>query len=130
MRQFSGHVATALMRAISNLAQADALDREKPILIVESIESTDWASVTFVGEIHIFQLRITGVAASVADIFQRLVTQLPDAEIAMSGYFVAEIAVVADDEASGSDADVEPVPALAHGTSSQPVMIRALVIKD
>ncbi len=129
MRTMNGHAATAILRAITDLARRASTDldritdsnRQKPIIIVEAIESTDWASATFVGEIHVLHLRVEGVAADTARIVAYLQGALPEYEIPILGRFVAEIAVV-DPEASDAPGD--------DITGSQPITIRALVIRD
>jgi glutamate racemase len=93
MRPFANHVHAALLRAIASEVRLDAHDREKPILVVEEIRSVDWASATFIGTRHEFDLRFEGAATAVAAAADRLVEALPEADIPISGHIVAEIAV-------------------------------------
>jgi hypothetical protein len=78
--------AAALFRAL--LARCGG-DRDR-ILLTDS-RSTDWQSLTFVGERHRFCLRFTGAdAEAVADSF---CSGLADHEFAIPGQIVADIQV-------------------------------------
>ena len=90
MRPAGHHVAAALLRAIAAVAGVSATDRQKPIMIVEEVVSTDWASATFVGATHALALRFEGSAEAVADVFRAL-DDLAEREIAIPGHIVAEL---------------------------------------
>lgn len=76
--------AAGLLRAL--LARA-GIDRDR-ILLIE-FRSTDWQSLTFVGERHEMALRIP---APDADLLSKLITGgLTDAEFAIPGQIVADI---------------------------------------
>jgi hypothetical protein len=92
MRPFTNHIHAAILRVIAKEAGLDPADRKKPIMIVEEIRSTDWASATFVGARHTFDLRFEGADAAIADVTDRLIAVLPEVEIPISGHIVAEIA--------------------------------------
>lgn len=92
MRPVGNHVHAAILRAIAAEAGADGRDREKPIMVVESITATDWASATFVGARHDIEVRLDGEPTAVAAAVDRLVSGLPEREIPISGHIVAEIA--------------------------------------
>lgn len=78
--------AAGLLRAL--LARA-GIDRNR-ILLTE-FRSTDWRSLTFAGERHRIDLRIPGPrAAAIAELLTR---DLADAEFAVPGQIVADIAV-------------------------------------
>jgi hypothetical protein len=78
--------ASGLLRAI--LARAGvARDR---VLLTE-LQSVDWQSLTLVGERHEIALRVPGPDA--AQIVERLTSGLEDAEFAIPGEIVADIAV-------------------------------------
>ena len=79
--------AAALLRAL--LARA-GLDRSR-ILLTE-FRSTDWQSLTFVGERHEIRLRILPPDSEMIAI--RLAEGLEDAELEVTGHFVADIAIV------------------------------------
>ena len=98
MRSTANHVQAAIMRAVAAQAGLDGADREKPILIVEAVRSVDWASATFVGARHEFDIRIIGDHAAVAQAVDLLVAGLADRDIPISGQIVAEIAVVLGNE--------------------------------
>ena len=76
----------ALLRALLKRA-GTSRDR---ILLTE-IQSTEWQSLTFVGERHRMQLKISGADAAAA--VQRLRDGLEDAEFALPGHIVADIAL-------------------------------------
>ena len=79
--------AAALLRSL--LARA-GIDRGR-ILLTE-FRSTDWQSLTFVGERHEIRLRIL---APDSDVIAGLLTNgLEDAELEVAGHFVADIAIV------------------------------------
>jgi hypothetical protein len=90
MRPAGTHVAAALLRAIATCAGLSGTDRQKPIMVVEDIASTDWASATFVGATHLLTLRLEGSVAAVTDAF-RMFETLPDIDIAIPGQIVAEL---------------------------------------
>jgi hypothetical protein len=117
-----GHVATRLLREIEALARIGDDDRQKPTVIVEEIRSTDWASLTFVGQRHELELRLDGDADAVAAVLTRLVETLAEREIPITGHFVADIRVV-----PGPVSDASPAPG---GHCRQPLTIEALVLRD
>jgi hypothetical protein len=92
MRPVGNHVHAAILRAIVDEAGTDGADREKPILVIEEIRSTDWASATFVGARHEMEIRLDGEAGAVAATISRLVSGLPERDIPICGHIVAEIA--------------------------------------
>ena len=103
------NAATALLRAL--IARAE-VPRER--ILLSDWRSTDWQSLTFVGERHEIRLRILGPESLAAS--HRLTEGLAEAEFSISGHIVADIAVVA-------------VPAQqADGSTS--VSIEALTIAD
>lgn len=91
--------ALALLRV---LTQRAGVPRNR-ILLSEWC-SVDWQSLTFTGERHHVQLRICGPDSATAA--ARLTTRLEDAEFAIPGQIVADIAVVGDAQtcADGSTA--------------------------
>ena len=78
--------AASLLRALLNRA---GMDRNR-ILLTE-FRSTDWRSLTFAGERHRIQLRIPGPGATA--IAEQLTADLGEAEFAIAGHIVADIAV-------------------------------------
>jgi hypothetical protein len=90
MRPAGHHVAAALLRAVAAAAGASAIDRQKPIMIVEEVVSTDWASATFVGATHVLSLRFEGTAGAVDAVFEAL-GGLAEREIPIPGHIVAEL---------------------------------------
>lgn len=93
MRPVGNHIQASLLRAIAASAGLSIKDREKPTLIIEEIRSSDWASATFIGATHDFDIRIEGECDSVETAVERLLAALPEQEIPIAGHIVAEIAV-------------------------------------
>ena len=78
--------AAGLLRAL--LLRA-GVDRNR--ILLSDFRSTDWHSLTFAGERHRIDLRIPGPDAAV--IARSLTDDLGDAEFAIPGQIVADIAV-------------------------------------
>ncbi len=89
MRIAMSAAAAGLLRAL--LARA-GVDRDR-ILLIE-FRSDDWQSLTFIGERHQFQLRVAGADAS--GILAATLACLDEAEFAIPGHLVADIAVVGE----------------------------------
>jgi hypothetical protein len=119
IQRMFGHPAAAILRAIEAFARVESSDREKPIMIVENTQSTDWASLTFVGQRHVFDLRFEGEGAVVTAALAHLRANIGDIDIPLAGHFVADIGVEADTE-------VAPTPEDGCGR----LRIAALSIRD
>lgn len=78
--------AAALLRAL--LARAGDLRNR---ILLSDFRSTDWNSLTISGERHVIGLRLA--APDAAAVLQRLGTGLADAEFAIPGLIVADIAL-------------------------------------
>jgi len=78
--------ASGLLRALVARA-AVARDR----ILLSEIESTDWQSLTFIGERHQIRLRIPGPDADV--IADRMTRGIEDVEFEISGHVVADISL-------------------------------------
>ncbi|WP_310468029.1 hypothetical protein [Sphingomonas sp.] len=78
--------AAALLRAV--LARAGAL---RNTILLSDFRSTEWNSLTISGERHVFGLRLA--APTAAALFGRMGAGLGDAEFAIPGLIVADIAV-------------------------------------
>lgn len=115
-----GPVATGLLRQIGNLMPDDLSDRDKTILVVEDIQSTEWASLTFVGERHVLALRIDGDSAKVAAARAAIERSLADLELAVPGHFIAEIGAVSHRQ----HATARP------GDTGRSFRVEALVLRD
>ena len=76
--------AAGLLRAL--LARA-GIDRHR--ILLSEFRSTDWQSLTFVGERHDMELRIPPPGASA--LANRIIDRLADAEFSISGQIVADI---------------------------------------
>ena len=89
--------AAALLRGLV----ARGGDQGNRILLTE-VRSTDWQSLTFIGERHRMRFRIQGPEGRA--LFERLTTGLEDAEFNVPGAIVADIAVEwsPDEGADGS----------------------------
>ncbi len=78
--------AAGLLRALLQRG-GDRADR----ILLSDVRSTDWQSLTFTGERHCFGLRIAGADADA--VLERLSAGLEDAEFALPGQIVADIAL-------------------------------------
>jgi hypothetical protein len=76
--------ASALLRAL--LARA-GVGRDR--ILLSEFRSTDWQSLTFIGERHQVHLRIPGPGADA--IVGRMTADLEDVEFAIPGHIVADI---------------------------------------
>ena len=66
---------------------------ERDRILLTWLHSTDWQSVTFIGERHQLHLRVAGPGAET--IVQRIVTGIEDAEFRIPGHVLADILVAA-----------------------------------
>lgn len=87
--------ASGLLRALVGRAR---VDRDR-ILLTE-IVSVDWQSLTFTGERHRIELRISGPNSG--EIAERMTSRLDDAEFSIPGVLVADI-IVASGPSVGLD---------------------------
>jgi len=89
--------AAALLHA---LISRSPIDRDR--ILLTHCKSTDWQSLTFIGERHELQFRIQGPDADIA--YRALTGDLADAEFAIPKQLLAEIAVFGapSHEADGS----------------------------
>ena len=78
--------ATRLLRAI-----LDRAGNERGRILLSIFSSTDWQSLTFVGERHEFGFRISGPDAE--SIHQRLTFGLEDSEFAIPRHVLADVVV-------------------------------------
>jgi hypothetical protein len=76
--------AAGLLRAFLSRA---GVNRDR--ILLGDFRSTDWQSLTFMGERHVMDLRIPGPDA--ATLVDRLTDGLADAEFAIPGQIVADI---------------------------------------
>ena len=89
--------ASALFRALLDRAGAD-----RNRILLTDVRSVDWQSLTLVGERHCIRLRICGDGR--AAVGERITHGLEDAEFAIPGQIVADIAVIdadCDDDGEG-----------------------------
>ena len=101
--------AGALLRAL--IARA-GVDRNR--ILLSDVHSTDWQSLTFAGERHEIRLRILGPNS--AGVAERLLDGLADAEFAIPGQIVADIAASGQPE--------------AHADGSTELALEALTISE
>ena len=78
--------ATGLLRAL--IARA-GVPRDR--ILLTDIRSTDWQSLTFAGERHEMQLRVTGPGSP--EIAERILAGIEEAEFNIPGQIVADIAL-------------------------------------
>ena len=88
MRMPLSEAASALLRALLTRAGV----RRDRILLSE-FQSTDWQSLTFIGERHHIHLRIPEPAAD--SIASRMTADLENVEFAIPGHVVADIVLAA-----------------------------------
>ena len=133
MRPNASAIAMHLLRAVMQAADCDMLNREKPIIVTELLETRDWASATFEGEMHRLHLRIEGDKVAVAAMRARLDQQLPEQEIMLKGWFVADIIVEDRQDCTNHDEIIGNflLDVNQHVTfSSHPIIVCALVLRD
>jgi hypothetical protein len=78
--------ATGLLRAL--IARA-GVPRDR--ILLTDVRSTDWQSLTFAGERHELELRVTGPNSW--EIIERMSAGIEDAEFDIRGQIVADIAL-------------------------------------
>jgi hypothetical protein len=81
--------ASGLLRAL--LARG-GVSRDR--ILLTDVRTTDWQSLTLVGEHHELQLRVTGPDSAI--VVARISAGLEDAEFNIRGQIVADIAVIGD----------------------------------
>lgn len=86
MRIPMSSAAAALLRAL--FARA-GVSRDR--ILLTSYRSTDWQSLTFVGERHQISLRVPGADADA--IARRITEGIGDSEFALPGQIVADVAL-------------------------------------
>ena len=91
MRLALSSAAAALLRAL--IARSGEV-RDQVLLIEWA--STDWQSLTSIGERHIIALKLCGPQATAA--CARLTSGLADAEFALPGHVLADIALIGEPE--------------------------------
>jgi hypothetical protein len=101
--------ASSLLRALIARAR---VGRDR--ILLTSVDSIDWRSLTFAGERHQISLRATGAESRGA--VDRMCDGLEDAEFSIPGLVVADIAVIG-------------APARAFDGSTE-ITIEALTISD
>jgi hypothetical protein len=76
--------AAGLLRA---LVARSGIDRDR--ILLTKFSSTDWQSLTFIGERHEMELRVPGPDAD--RLVEQLTTDLSESEFAVPGQIVADI---------------------------------------
>lgn len=97
--------ASALLRAL--IARAGVCSDR--ILLTE-VHSTDWQSLSFIGERHRLQLRITGPSST--SVVERMCGGLEDAEFTIPGQIVADINLTGQPTASADGSTSIEIEAL------------------
>lgn len=101
--------ASGLLRSLLTRA---GVDRDR--ILLTDFRSTDWQSLTFTGEQHHIELRVTGPNAE--SVVKRLTGDLEESEFGIAGQIVADIIVVGE-------------PALAADGSFS-ITIEALTVEE
>ena len=81
------HAASSLLRCLIGRAR---VPRDR--ILLTDIVSVDWRSLTFTGERHQFELRITGPDSRLA--VERMCHDLEDAEFSIPGVLVADVGAI------------------------------------
>ena len=89
MRIATSPAAAGLLRSL--LARGGT---HRDRILLTEFRSVDWQSLTFIGERHQFQLRLTGPEAG--QILSRLVDDLSDGEFDIPGHLRADIALAGE----------------------------------
>jgi hypothetical protein len=105
MRLAMSPAAASLLRSILRRA---GVERDR-ILLTE-FRSTDWQSLTFIGEQHQIRLRIPAPGAT--DIVSSLVNGLSGDEFSIPGHVVADIALAGEPERQPDGSIVLAIEAL------------------
>jgi len=105
MRPALSSAASSLYRALVRRAE---IGGERLLLV--DWHSTDWQSLTFVGERHAAQLRVLGPDAGAA--VDRLCRDLGEVEFTLSGHVVADIALTAPPESNRDGSIIVQMEAL------------------
>lgn len=82
-----------MSRAASGLLRAllERIGDQSDRILLSEIQSVDWQSLTFTGEVHWLRLRVPGPRADT--IVGRLTNGIEDAEFSIPGHLVADIGV-------------------------------------
>ena len=105
MRLAMSPAAAGLLRAL--LARSGV---ERDRILLTEFRSTDWQSLTFIGEQHKIRLRVT--APEAAPIAARLVNGLEDCEFSIPGHCVADVALAGEPEAQADGSVTLTIEAL------------------
>lgn len=105
MRPALSVAAAGLLRSL--LARA-GIDRNR--ILLTDFRSTDWQSLTFVGERHEIGLRLAGSDA--ARIVERLTDRIEDVEWQIPGQIVADIGLVGPPVETGDGSIILGIEAL------------------
>lgn len=105
MRMAMSPAAAGLLRAI---LRRGGVNRDR-ILLTE-FRSTDWQSLTFIGEQHRIRLRIPGPGADC--VARMVVNGLGEAEFAIPGHIVADVALSGEPERADDGSIVLAIEAL------------------
>lgn len=81
--------ASGLLRALTGRAR---VTRDR--ILLTSISSVGWQSLTFTGERHQIELRVPGPNSS--EIVERMCARLDEADFSIPGVIVADIALTGD----------------------------------
>ena len=86
LRMAMSSAASALLRAL-----LERTDDQRDRILLTQVHSVDWQSLTLTGERHVIALRVPGPCA--ARIVHRFTCGIEEAEFAIPGLIVADIAV-------------------------------------
>ena len=105
MKMALSPAAVGLLRALIGRA---AVPRDR--ILLSDWQSVEWESLTFVGERHDIQLRISGPDSGV--VAGRLTEGLADADFSIPGEIVADIAAVGQPDTADDGSTIVRIEAL------------------
>ena len=105
MRPALSVAAAGLLRSL--LARA-GIDRHR--ILLTDFRSTDWQSLTFIGERHEIGMHLAGIDA--ASIVERLTDRLEDVEWQIPGQIVADIGLLSEPTETGDGSVLLTIEAL------------------
>lgn len=104
-RMAMSQAASALLRAL--IARSGA-PRDR--ILLTDVQSVDWRSLTFTGERHSIELRVSAPHSEA--VVERMCAGLEDAEFSIPRLVVADIAVTAGPKRSGDGSTMLTIEAL------------------
>ena len=93
MKPFVHDGHAIVLAALRRLVRGIREDAHTPLLIIEELQSQDWASATFVGQQHRIEVRLEGGAEAVTAALLSVRDGIAEADGSSDRYFIAEAAL-------------------------------------